>query len=238
MTITDTLDDSYFQACADFLFNSISLDDIFFELSNWIDTVSNAVSKSEFAKIINKKPSYVTELIKYGRIVFDETGKKVLVDESLALIEESRDLSKSGVVERHENERAEKATQRESVENQSASPQNSNEIVNINGKAGSVYQHSKALREKYNALNAKLDYDKAIGKVLDADDVAKVVLNAATVVRSRLENMPDRYAPQFAAEQDPQRIKSIFIDAIENVLQEMSRQFKKLTESANEQATN
>lgn len=237
MIASETLDDDYFQACADFLFNSISLDDIFFELSNWIDTVSNAVSKSEFAKIINKKPSYVTELIKYGRIVFDETGKKVLVDESLALIEESRDLSKIGVVERHENERAEKATQRESVENPSA-PIGSNEIVSINGKAGSVYQHSKALREKYNALNAKLDYDKAIGKVLDADDVAKVVLNAATIVRSRLENMPDRYAPQFAAEQDPQRIKSIFIDAIENVLQEMSRQFKKLTESAHEQATN
>lgn len=200
--------------------------------------MSNVVSKSEFARILNKKPSYVTELIKYGRIVFDETGKKILVDESLALIEESRDLSKIGVAERHENDRAKNAQSSYSEKPNSSEPIGSNEIVSINGKAGSVYQHSKALREKYNALNAKLEYDKAIGKVLDADDVAKVVLNAATIVRSRLENMPDRYAPQFAAEQDPLRIKSIFMDAVENVLNEMSRHFKKLTESANEQPTN
>lgn len=237
MIARETLDDDYFQACANFLFGSLSLDDLFFELNHWIDEMSNVVSKSEFARIIKNSPSYVTELAKYGRLVFDATGKKILVAESLALMEESKDLSKIGVTERHANERAEKSTQRESAENPSA-PIGANEIISINGKAGSVYQHSKALREKYNALNAKLEYDKAIGKVLDADDVAKVVLNAATIVRSRLENMPDRYAPQFAAEQDPQRIKSIFIDAIENALQEMSHQFKKLTESVHEQATN
>jgi hypothetical protein len=192
----------------------------------------NIVSKSEFARILNKKPSYVTELNKYGRLVLTADGKKVLVTESLALIESSKDLSKGGVVERHENERAEK------THSDSEPKQDFEKELTQSGKAGNLYQQSKAIREKYNALSAKLEYDKAIGKVLDADDIAKSVLNAATVMRSRLENMPDRYAPQFAAEQDPLRIKSIFMDAIETMLTEMSRQFKKIATEHHEPATN
>lgn len=57
-------------------------------------------SKSQFAKRINRAPSYITELISHGRIVLD--GKKVNVEASLALIAETASNANPGAAARHE----------------------------------------------------------------------------------------------------------------------------------------
>ena len=140
----------------------------------------NIVTKSEFARILNKKPSYVTHLGKYGRLVYDETGKKIVVDASLKLIEESRDLSKVGVVERHEKARIEKAADIESddddVEPQS-SHDNSTDIVE-----GS-YNDYKTQHEKFKALRAKQEYEQSTGLLLVTADVLRAVTNSDAIVR-------------------------------------------------------
>jgi hypothetical protein len=184
--------------------------------------MTNLATKSEFAKIINKKPSYVTELGKYGRLVFDEISKKILVAESLALIESSKDLSKAGVVARHEAEREEKKQVENSIFSENELLDNSTQIVE-----GSYHDY-KTQNERYKALKAKQEYETSMKLLLTADDVIKAVSNAASIIRTRFEAQPDILAEQLAAESDPARCKSMMIDYNENFLTELSQLFKKL----------
>jgi hypothetical protein len=172
----------------------------------------NIVTKSEFARILNKKPSYVTHLGKYGRLVYDETGKKIVVDASLKLIEDSKDLSKGGVALRHEKARAEKIADIESDD----------DIVE-----GS-YNDYKTQHEKFKALRAKQEYEQSTGLLLIAEDVLRAITNAASIIRNRFESQPDILAEQLAAESDATRIKSMMRDYNESFLTELSQLFKKL----------
>lgn len=176
----------------------------------------NIVTKSEFAKILNRKPSYIDELAKYGRIVFDETGKKILVAESKKLIEESADLSKTGVIERHEQARVEK-TQPTKTDN--------SEPIGTNGDIP-PYPVSKASKEFYLSEKARLEHEQSIGLLLVAEDVVKTVVKAVSIIRTRFEALPDILSEQLAAESDPQKIKSMLRDYIESFLTELSQLFK------------
>jgi hypothetical protein len=155
------------------------------------------------------------------------------VAETDALVFETSDPSKVGVVERHEKERNEK--QNAPVADVSEMDLARDEI----GKqASGIFQQSKALREKYNALLSKLEYEKATAKLLAIEDVNRAIYAAANTVRTRLESLPDRFAVQFAAETSSERIKSEMTETIEQLLTEMSRQFKKIATEHHEPATN
>jgi hypothetical protein len=54
-------------------------------------------------------------------------------------------------------------------------------------------------------------------------------MDGDTIIRNRLEAIPDILAPQLAAENDEQKIRIILIDQIEYLLGELSRAFKKMT---------
>ena len=182
--------------------------------------MTEKLSKGDFAKKIGVSNSQISQLINAGRVVLDGEGKyaKVLVDESIALIESTKDLSKKGVADRHANERAEKTGE----------PQQTTPQIEESGKASSVYQQSKAMREKYNAMLAKLEFEKAIGKVLDLNDVTLAISRAATDLRGQLETLPDRFAAQFAAENDPAKIRLQAAETIEHLLTGLEKHFKKL----------
>ena len=177
------------------------------------------LSQADFAKHIGKTRGYITQLKTAGRLVM--SGDLVDVEATLKLIDETKDMSKSGVAQRHEAERQAKMTVNETLPN-----------VDSGEKAGRVYQQSKAQREYYNALAAKRDYELSAGKLLVAENVISIVTGAASVVRIRLESLPDILAPQFAAETDEQKIRAIFHDQIEHLLTELSNQFKNLAKES------
>ena len=103
----------------------------------------------------------------------------------------------------------------------------------IRPNSDNLYQASKALREKYSAMTTKLEYEVLIKQYLKADDVASALSNAATIVRARLESLPDTLAAQLAAEKDEQRCRAILTDSIELTLTELNRRFLKITEQPN-----
>lgn len=189
------------------------------------------MNQQEFAAHIGKTPGYVTKLKKNGRLVIDDG--RINVEASLKLIEETQDPSKAGVIERHNRERQGKAqapTADTPAQLDIGKPEPSAAVYDFTAseKAGSVFQQSRAIREKYNAMAAKRDYEISIGTLLVATEVAGVIANAATIVRTRIESMPDILAPQFAAEKDEQKIRALWIDYNEMMLTEMCKQFQKL----------
>jgi hypothetical protein len=182
----------------------------------------NIVTKTEFAKILNRKPSYVSELVKYGRVVLDESGKKILVAESLKLIEESKDLTKVGVAQRHAKARAEK------TENQSA-PIGTNENPIKFDDDSQTYWQKRHIAAK--AKKAEQELELSMGLLLVADDVIKTVANAISVIRQRFESQPDRLSAQLAAESDPNRCRTMLVDDNEIFLTELSQLFSTLSKS-------
>lgn len=186
----------------------------------------NIVTKSEFARQLNKKPSYVTYLGKLGRLVYDESGKKIVVDASLKLMAESADLSKAGVVERHANKRAEQAAKIEPENDDDVKPigtlDNTTDIVE-----GSYHDY-KTQHEKFKAAKAKQEFELSTGLLLVAEDVLKAITGAAAIIRTRFEAQPEILAEQLAVESDATRIKSMMRDYNESFLTELSQLFKKL----------
>jgi hypothetical protein len=89
------------------------------------------------------------------------------------------------------------------------------------GDAPSLMQ-SKAVREAYLAQMAKLEYEKAIGKVVDADAVKVEAFKTARQVRDGLMNIPDRVAAELAHETNPAQIHARLQREIRDVLQSLS----------------
>lgn len=167
------------------------------------------MNQAEFAKQIGVTPSHVTQLKTAGRLVMQ--GAMVDVEASKALIADTQDPGKTGVSERHAQEREQK--------------QSGQDLEALTGKAGSAYQQARAMKEKYNAMAAKLDYELAIGMVLIAADAKAAVADGDAIVRNRLEALPDMLAPQLAAENDEQKIRAMLMDQVEFLLSELSRTF-------------
>lgn len=185
----------------------------------------NIVSQADFARLIRMKPSYVVQLKKDGRLVMAEDGKGVLVAESRAKIEGTRDPSKVGVADRHERKRAANQSEPENGEEEGRDEPDAPE------KGSSAYQEARARREHYGALAAQRDFEKSMGNLLDAREVEDAVASAVIVFRTRLESLRHTLAPQLAAETDEGRVAALLADEHEQALKELSRQLGNLARS-------
>jgi len=63
------------------------------------------MTRKAFAQLNGWSPSYVTKLAQAGRLVFTDNNKKVLVEASLAKIEETKDPNRDDVAARHAKNR-------------------------------------------------------------------------------------------------------------------------------------
>lgn len=188
------------------------------------------MSQADFARHMGATPSYITQLKTAGRLVMQ--GAMVNVEASKQRIEDTKDPSKAGVADRHGQEREQKSFDSDASAPLSTGqdrPQSAGPSINdITGKAGSVYQQSRAMKEKYNAMQAKIAYEKEVGILLVAADAKAAVADGDAIIRNRLESLPDMLAPQLAAENDEQKIRAMLMDHIEHVLGELSRSFHNL----------
>lgn len=156
--------------------------------------MSEAVSRAEFARRQGWQKSYVTKLGKAGRLVLDDAGC-VLVDATMARIAETADPSRAAPAD------------------EPAEPLASNHD----------YQTARAKREHYLALQAEADYLRGIGELVLLSAVEDVGANMGATLRSALERLPVRLAPELAMESDEARVRALLADALDDVLREVSR---------------
>lgn len=144
--------------------------------------MSKTCSQIEFAKLIGVAKSYVTKLKEQGRLVMTEDGRRVDIEASKARIAATADPGKPDVSAKWSKPAAERPA--------------AEDIDDAPTSGGSKYHDARAAKEHYAALSAKLDYEKAIGKVVDKADVQAVVEDVITQFRQGLENLPYRLAPE------------------------------------------
>lgn len=185
--------------------------------STAIPEPQRTATMSGFARLLgNVSPSYVTQLKGEGRLVMTADGKRVLVDESIALIKGTRDPAKAGVAARHAANRV-----------ASTQPPESTADDDDHAYDGHATRRSRAQADKaeWDAKAAQRDYLESIGQLLPAGAVEAALVNAGTTLRTTLENLPDQLAPELAAATDEGRIRVLISEAIEHALEEISRTF-------------
>lgn len=171
------------------------------------------VTQIEFARLEGIAKSYVTQLKQAGRLVMQDD--LVDVEASRALIAQTADPAKDAVAANWQAQREESK-----AEKTAAADTNQTEEI------GSNYQAARAVKEKYNAMQAKLDYERAVGEVVARDAVVYRTNDAATTFRVQMERLPDILAPQLAAESNEREIRLILADAIESALEELSSKLR------------
>ena len=179
------------------------------------------VTLRAFARILDKSPSYITELKGAGRLVLGEGGK-VDVYDSLALIRETADPAKDGVCARH-------AAARDGA-GADAAPEYEAPTGGQSGGSsiGSTYQAARAVKERYLAMEAKRAYEQAIGKLMEASHVEAVVVDAVARLRARLELLASTLGPELASVTSEAACTARIAESVEYALEETARQFSAL----------
>lgn len=195
-------------------------------------------SFSGFARAIGVKASYVTELKAKDRLVLTDDGKRVRVEESLALIRETADGAKAGVAARHAAKRGKGGASAAAGRPVPASGADGaddaeddagEELANPADPVESSHarRRTKALADKAeaDARKALRDEQVELGQLLQAEEVEQAVRNAVVTFRGALENLPNMIAPELAAIGDEGRVRVVLAEALENALGELARRF-------------
>jgi len=165
-------------------------------------------TQSEFAAILGKDKSYVTRLKQAGRLVLTADGA-VDVEKSQNLIAMTADPSREDAVAARQSEA-------------SAPPR-----APQNDAVGNSFQQAKAVREKYNALSAKLEYERASGKLVDAEEARLFAADLAATFRGSLEVLPDRIAPELVPLNDTEAVRAVLVESFEQVLTDIADKIAK-----------
>jgi uncharacterized protein YciI len=176
------------------------------------------VTQAEFARMERRDRAYITRLKQAGRLVM--AGDKVDVEASRARIAETSDPNRDDVKERWQAERAAPT----------AVPQGDFQKVAVNAenaeKIGNSYQAARAVKEKFAAMQAKLDYERAIGKLIEKADASAAIEDVTSVIRQALENLPHRTAPELVGK-DLDGIRATLKQEVHAALADMEREFTK-----------
>jgi len=168
-------------------------------------------TKSQFAKRIERVPSYVTELISHGRIVLTADGKRVEVEASLKKIADTAAGTKPAVAARHEAER--KGTK---------PARKKRKVAEV--EEGSRQFYERQLQQTKNDHKA-LDFDLALGKRFLINDVRREAQALGNTLRASLERLVDQTAPRLAVTKDKKLRKQLLLDEIKKLNRVIKAEF-------------
>ena len=164
-----------------------------------------ACTQTEFAKLVGKDRSYVTRLKHAGRLVLTADGL-VDVDKSQELIANTSNPSYAHIV----------AARGSAVPTAQAANGLGDSAI------GNSYQTARAVNEKYKALAAKLEYEKAAGKLVNSGEAALFAADLAASFRAALEVLPDRLAPELVAVNDMESVRAVLVESFEHILTDLA----------------
>lgn len=178
------------------------------------------VTQADLARHLGTSRSYITALKAADRLVLADDGQGIDLEASLARIEATRDPQRADVAERHASARAGTLLAASQAQAQAARPPpDPPEPEDANS-----YQAARALKEKYAAKTARMEYERAIGQLIERQAVEDAIEDVMTLVRQQLEQMPNRVSPQLIA-QPLDTVRATLKREIRDLLTEMVREF-------------
>jgi hypothetical protein len=191
---------------------------------------------SDFALLAGFRQSYASQLKAEGRLVLTEDGKRVRVAESLAKIRDTRDPSKTGVVDRHAVARGSDVRLPPDDLEDDDDLEHERERDTPPGAAPSghrsAFHEARAKRETHMAELAAMDVAVRRGELLDREAVRTACAEAVTTFRTRLEGLSTTLGPQLAPVTDEGRCTALLAEHFEHLLEELERKFRAMTPEA------
>ena len=138
-----------------------------------------------------------------------KAGRLVLTDGGLVLVNESKTRIK-----------------------ESADPAKDGTINTID-QVGNSYAAARAIKERYQAMLSKLQYERESGILVLKSDVAASVADIVTRFRLASENLPFRVSPELVGK-DLDQIRAILKQHVFETLNELARGFDKALEALGE----
>ena len=177
--------------------------------------VGALLTRAEFARANGYSKSSVTRFQQAGRLVM--VGDLVDPVASLKRIADTSDPARDDVVRRHAEGRADRA---------------SSPTQGASGATAGAYHSARAVKEKYAALSAKLEYEKAAGDLIAKSDVDTSLQSFATSVRVRIELMPDQLAPILAPISDIDEIHALLSAHVREILTAVAMDMERAARAA------
>ena len=137
-------------------------------------------SKSQFAKRINRAPSYITELLSHGRLVLDESGKKIDVEASLQRLAETSNGANPSVSARHEKAR-------KTLKN--VKQKKTEAVKRVDYKSQTLHFENEQL---------KLEISLRRHQRFELPDVRREAQNIGNTLRASIERLIDQTAPRLS----------------------------------------
>lgn len=160
-------------------------------------------SKSQFAKRINRAPSYITELLSHGRLVLDQTGKKIDVEASLQRLEATSSHANPSVSSRHAKTRGDSTAKQEKA---------NKSTERANYKSQILFYENEQL---------KLEISLRRAQRYELSEVRKESQNIGNTLRASIERLIDQTAPRLSVmknHQDRAALLSAEIKKLKNVI--------------------
>ena len=190
------------------------------------------MKKGDFARFLGLAPSYITALVKAGRVVTEGEGRGALVKvaESVALIEATQ-AGRFDVARRHaaarrrgQNEAQGDALVRSTPEN---SPKRDSE-----SRDPERLVDAKTRKESAQADQEEMKAAQMAGNLIAREDVDAAMKFLGASVRAAMDVFPDQTAPVLCAVTDLNETHALLTEACRNVLHDIGvaieRQFEQM----------
>ena len=180
----------------------------------------SVLSKSDFARKIDRSHQYVSSLIKKGLIVLTkQDGREMVeVEASMAKIAANADPANNPAVTMPRADGRTKASVGMTIR------QNGIPNTETDGSQSSTtmqYQKSRAVKESYAARLRKVEFEEKMGTIVHKEGIEKASFGVARVLREKLKAVPNRLAPKVTVVTDQRENFIILQEEMESVIKEI-----------------
>lgn len=180
----------------------------------------SVLSKSDFARKIDRSHQYVSSLIKKGLIVLTkQDGREMVeVEASMAKIAANADPANNPAVTMPRADGRTKASVGMAIR------QNGIPNTETEGSQSSTtmqYQKSRAVKESYAARLRKVEFEEKMGTIVHKEGIEKASFGVARILREKLKAVPNRLAPKVTVVTDQRENFIILQEEMESVIKEI-----------------
>ena len=180
----------------------------------------SVLSKSDFARKIDRSHQYVSSLIKKGLIVLTkQDGREMVeVEASMAKIAANADPANNPAVTMPRADGRTKASVGMTIR------QNGIPNTETDGSQSSTtmqYQKSRAVKESYAARLRKVEFEEKMGTIVHKEGIEKASFGVARILREKLKAVPNRLAPKVTVVTDQRENFIILQEEMESVIKEI-----------------
>ncbi len=179
------------------------------------------ITKSEFARKINRSHQYVSALIKRGRVVLTKQDGREMVEleASLKKIAATADPANdpSKTMPRADGRTAQSVGM--ALQGGESAP--AEDDGSGSHSSSSAYQKSRAVKESYTARLKKVEFEEKMGKIISKAGAEKAAFGVARILREKLKALPNRLAPKVTVETDQKQNFITLTNEVESVIKEI-----------------